>query len=231
MRTLTAYKTRHLLIAGCALIVALAVTRTTWADDAAQGHIARIMRIQGDVQLLSTKPAQKAVIGMAIGADDRVRTAAGSRVLIVFTDGSRLRIGENAEVAIDHYSYQPSSGRGRALINFLKGAFRFTTGKISKMRDKRIEIRTRAANLAVRGTDFWVGPVDGAIGILLLSGALDVRTSAGSVTLDDKKAGTTIAVNTGSNQSLVGTAIAAPTAPARWSDARIQKALAQAAFK
>ncbi len=62
---------------------------------------------------------------MAIGPDDRVRTAAGSRVLIVFTDGSRLRIGENAEVAIDHYSYQPSSGRGRALINFLKGAFRF----------------------------------------------------------------------------------------------------------
>ncbi len=231
MRIQTAFNPRHLLIAGCALILALAVTQTTRADDAEQGHIARIMRIQGDVQLLSTKPAQKAVIGMAVKTNDRVRTAADSRVLIVFTDGSRLSIGENAEVAIDHYSYKPSSGRGRALINFFKGAFRFTTGKISKMRDKRIEIRTRAANLAVRGTDFWVGPVDGSIGVLLLSGALDVRTSAGSVTLNGKKAGTTIAVNTGSNQSLVGTATAAPTAPARWADAKIQKALAQAAFK
>lgn len=230
MPALIAIDLRH-LIAGCALILALVAPQTTWADDAAQGHIARIIRIQGAVQLLSSKPAQTAVVGMAVGLSDRVRTGSGGRVLLVFTDGTRMIIGENAEVAIDRYSYRPEARRGIALIDILKGAFRFTTGKISKMRDKRIEIRTRAANLAVRGTDFWVGPLEGSVGVLLLSGTLDVRTSAGSVTLDGKKAGTMIAVNNSSDQAVVGTAIAAPTPPARWKQTLIERALAQAAFK
>ena len=229
MPALKAFDLRYLLIA-CALIIAFATPQSAWADSATQSAIARIERIQGDVHLLSTKPAQKAVIGMPVGPTDRVRTGTGARAMLVFTDGTRMIIGENAEVAIDRYSYQPEAKRGIALFDMIKGAFRFTTGKISKMREKRIEIRTRAANLAVRGTDFWVGPLKGKVGVLLLSGELDVRTSAGSVTLKGKQAGTTIAVSTSSDQGLVGTAIAAPTPPARWTQKLISSALSQAAF-
>ena len=50
------------------------------------------------------------------------------------------------------------------------------TGKISEMQNKKINVSTPFAALAVRGTDFWWGTVEGQNGVLLVSNSrVDVR--------------------------------------------------------
>ena len=50
------------------------------------------------------------------------------------------------------------------------------TGKIGKMQNKNINVATPFAALAVRGTDFWWGRIEGQYGALLVSNSrLDVR--------------------------------------------------------
>jgi hypothetical protein len=59
-------------------------------------------------------------------------------------------------------------------INATRGAMRFVTGKIGQMRDHNVTVVTPQAALAVRGTDFWVGPIGGEYGVLLLKGKVGV---------------------------------------------------------
>ena len=55
-------------------------------------------------------------------------------------------------------------------------AFRMVTGRIGEMQNKKINVSTPFAALAVRGTDFWWGQVEGQNGALLVSNSrLDVR--------------------------------------------------------
>ena len=78
-----------------------------------------------------------------------------------------------------------------------QGAFRFAEGKIKQMSDRQISVNTPAAALAVRGTEFWAGPIDGQYGVLLLTGKVDVSNRAGAVRLSSPGMGTDIAVHRG----------------------------------
>ena len=61
-----------------------------------------------------------------------------------------------------------------AAVNAAQGAMRFVTGKIGQMQKHDVTVVTREAALAVRGTDVWVGPIDGQYGALLLKGKVRV---------------------------------------------------------
>src|SRR5262249_41421970 len=63
----------------------------------------------------------------------------------------------------------------------LAGAFRFVTGKVAPSATRDASVTTPFAVIAVRGTDFWGGPIDGAFGVLLFDGAVSV-TNAGAAT-------------------------------------------------
>ena len=78
-----------------------------------------------------------------------------------------------------------------------QGAFRFAEGKIKQMSDRQITVNTPAAALAVRGTEFWAGPIDGQYGVLLLTGKVDVSNRAGAVRLSSPGMATDIAVHRG----------------------------------
>jgi len=53
-------------------------------------------------------------------------------------------------------------------------------------------VSTPYAALAVRGTEFWMGPIDGHYGALLLKGKVDVRTGGRTVNLRRPKYGVDI---------------------------------------
>jgi hypothetical protein len=60
------------------------------------------------------------------------------------------------------------------------------------MNEKKITVATPVAALAVRGTEFWAGPIDGQYGVLLLHGKVDVSNRAGAVRLSSPGIGTDI---------------------------------------
>jgi hypothetical protein len=102
---------------------------------------------------------------------------------VTFRDNTVLTLGENARVVVDSYVYDPDKSTGEALLQATQGAFRFATGRLKELKEKKIAVSTPVADIGVRGTEFWGGPIDAKYGILLLNGEVTVSNQAGSVTL------------------------------------------------
>jgi hypothetical protein len=106
--------------------------------------------------------------------NDRLRTGANARLQVTFSDDSSLTLGENANVVIDRFVFNPHKSSADVVLNATQGAFRFAGGKIERMQHKNIVVNTPHSALAVRGTHFWAGPIQGKYGVLLLKGKVRV---------------------------------------------------------
>lgn len=163
---------------------------------------------------------ETAVVGTLVHMNDTLTTGPQARLLVTFRDKTELTLGENASVLVDRYVFDPDAGIGEATLNVTRGAFRFATGALKEMRDKNIKVKTHVAALAVRGTDFWAGPIDGQYGVLLLDKSrLSVANEEGAVMLADAGMGTDIPAplkQTG-----------APSRPYKWPPDKVARALAQ----
>lgn len=87
---------------------------------------------------------------------DTVKTADNIGALhMVFNDGTEVRMGEGATMAIDRFVYNPDTNPGDLAIRVGKGFARFISGKLS---GPRFKVRTPTALIGIRGTDFsvWV---------------------------------------------------------------------------
>ena len=114
---------------------------------------------------------------------DELRTGPNGRLQVTFRDDTVLTLGENANVTIDRYVFDPDRGIGEALFQTTRGAFRFATGRLKDVPDKKITVSTPMAELGVRGTKFWGGPIDGQYGVFLIEGKVIVSNEAGTVIL------------------------------------------------
>ena len=154
----------------------------------AAGQVGTVTQVQNQAQVGS----RTAVVGTPVYMNNQLRTGANARLKITFSDGSDLTLGENARVVVDQFVYNPSKSKGAVVLSAAQGAFRFAGGKIEGMQEKKVVVNTPSAALAVRGTHFWAGPIDGQYGVLLLQGRLNVSNRGGAVTLSRSGQGTDI---------------------------------------
>jgi hypothetical protein len=150
--------------------------------------VGTVTRVQNQAQIGNAT----AVAGTPVHMNDRLRTGANARLQITFRDKSVLTLGENANVVVDRFVYNPAKSTGEVALNASRGAMRFVGGSIEQLQTKKITVSTPVAALAVRGTDFWAGPIDGQYGVLLLKGNVRVSNRAGAVTLSRPGWGTDI---------------------------------------
>jgi len=98
-------------------------------------------------------------VGAQLDDRDKVITGAGGRVLLRLAEGSAVKLGENAELAVDGLADRRGPDAARlvtASLDVVRGAFRFTSdvfGKRRAQRDVRVRIATITAG--IRGTDVW----------------------------------------------------------------------------
>jgi hypothetical protein len=126
-------------------------------------------------------PEHVLVIGSEIVHNERIVTDSQGQTQLLFRDGSTFTVGENADVVIDDFVFDPETTKGKLALSVTQGAFRFVGGKLSK--DGSVEITTPAAVLGVRG-GIVTGEVseDGATTAALHFGdALTVRGRAGEL--------------------------------------------------
>jgi hypothetical protein len=142
---------------------------------------------------------------------EQLWTGTGGRVQVTLNDGSAVALGANARLTLDEFVL-PENGAGRLVIRSIAGAFRFAGGAIDKSVPGAVKIVTPVATIAVRGTDFFAGPIDGAYGVFVFHGRVEVATAAGSVSLIDGE-GTSITRSS-----------AAPGEVKRWAAAKIARA-------
>jgi hypothetical protein len=165
---------------------------------------------------------QDLAAGSVIHRDEALWTGAGGGVEIGFLDGSVVRIGENARLVLDDFVL-PENGTASLILRSVSGALRFAGGAIDHSasngsKDGTVKIVTPIATMVVRGTDFFAGPIDGAYGVFVFHGRVQVATSGGSVSLNDGE-GTSMSRSSD-----------APSPVKRWGAAKIKRAEALVGF-
>ncbi|MBP5856134.1 FecR domain-containing protein [Marivibrio halodurans] len=190
-----------------------------------------IERQAGDVTRAGGNGAvQTLARGAVIYVGDRIETGEAGRVLVRFTDSSRLTLSANATVVIDEFVYSAEDGAAasnRQALNFLTGVYKFISGASGASNPGGFTGNTPVATIGIRGTEFVGGeltvgmpPGTSHIGFQIRAGAIAVTNTFGSVTLDAPGEGTFIPLD-GS---------AAPTPVRQWTAEEAAEADALLAF-
>ncbi len=110
--------------------------------------------------------------GMELRGGDQLYTGAGSRLLVKLSEGSLVKLGENASLRIAEI--QPSKDLFKAVMSVLEGAFRFTTEKVVQKRRRDININVSQVTAGIRGTDLWGRSRDDNQIVCLIEGKIEV---------------------------------------------------------
>jgi len=163
----------------CCLAIIACLVSTSYIQTASAAAVGKVTKVQKQAKVGS----RTATAGTSVNMNDRLRTGPGARLQVRFIDGTELTLGENANVVINRYVYDPAKSTGKMALTSTQGAFRFATGKLNQMKNKDVTVKTPQGALAVRGTEFWSGPIDGHYGTYLMKGKVDVRNRNRAVTL------------------------------------------------
>lgn len=167
---------------GAALI--LFVSAPSFAmNGQAQYPIGEILALEGKAFYVGENGKLPMKHGDPIYMNTTLATAQQSRALILFVDNTEITLGENSELTIDEYvfdPYDPVENKGEFSI---KGAFSWTSGLLSKRPDPEVTIKTTVGSIGIRGTQFWGGTIDGYYGVYVFDGLVDYSTQSGAVSL------------------------------------------------
>ena len=157
------------------LILALAMLSLTPA-------YARTLTVEGVVSPAWVERAGKReplTVGMQLSDKDRVITGERARVMLRMSEGSAVKLGENATLALDGLSEKKSADNTTlvsASLDVAKGAFRFTTGVFGNPRATRdVKVKLGTITAGVRGTDLWGRSLSAEDLVCLLEGRISVR--------------------------------------------------------
>lgn len=130
-------------------------------------------------------PMRVLELGLDVHGQERVVTTEGGLAHMLFLDGSSLTVGQNSQIVLDTFVYDPRTETGQLALNATKGLFRLVGGKISKKNP--VIIRAGAAVIGIRGGIALVevgsaGPAGSGTSVtatLLFGESLTVETPAG----------------------------------------------------
>lgn len=102
--------------------------------------------------------------------NDTLITDTGARMEVIFRDDTRLWLGEQSEIAIDSFFYDPEKTVENRFGGALrKGFSRVVTGRIPRFHPGGFEIRTTHATIGIRGCDIAVETSEAGDRIFILS--------------------------------------------------------------
>lgn len=115
--------------------------------------------------------------GMALQERDRIVTGPNARILLTLPEGSKVKLGESAQMMFDSLVAKQEGGSVflKSALHVASGAFRFTTSVLAKATHRRdVSIRLATLTAGIRGTDLW-GKQGGAKEIVcLVEGKIEV---------------------------------------------------------
>ncbi|HQR04159.1 MAG: FecR domain-containing protein [Proteobacteria bacterium] len=159
-------------LAGLSIWIALA-----WMSLAVAAPPAMVDQVQAPAWLERGGGIRPLAPGDPVVAGDAVRTGPGGRVYLALAEGSLVRLGASAHMDFPRIEATPSLFRG--VFEVAAGAFRFTTGLVSKARPREVAIRVGTATVGIRGTDVW-GKRDAAGDfVVLIEGHIEMTPVTG----------------------------------------------------
>lgn len=202
------------------IVSALALFCFAGGRAAAQEAIGAVSRIQGEASGTRGDATQALGPNASVFPNEVVSTGDGTRLELMFKDNTRLTLSEKTKLTLDTYVFDRAAGLGTIKFEVV-GAFRFLSGRVSKLAKTAVNVTTPVANIGIRGTEFWAGPIDNqALGVFLIDGAVTVSNPAGAQTLSQPGQGTNIAAPG-----------AAPGPVTLWPSDKVNRALATVTFR
>jgi hypothetical protein len=184
------------------LILKLAINALFLISVPAFAGVGSISEFQGGGSVKRGAKVAPATKGSSIEKNDTVSTNSQGRFKIRFVDATTVNITQNSRLVIDDFVYDGNNkSKGKIGLKLALGTARYTSGAIAKGNSKGVGIRTPTATIAVRGTDFVMSVDEAGRSTVVLvpecyndkditkinfecpSGAIDVITAAGIVTL------------------------------------------------
>ena len=132
-------------------IIALCLALEAGAADIGQIKVAK-----GQVTIERNGQSIPAQVGARVQDADTVKTGADGSVGITMGDDSLLSVGPDSVLTLDRYAFEPTTQRGRFDASLNKGTLAVISGRIAKQSPDAMTVRTPAAILGVRGTEFVV---------------------------------------------------------------------------
>src|SRR5277367_42923 len=136
-------------------VVALAVSFTAFSASA-EDAIGQIKTKMGDVKVLRHGAAQPLAVGDHVFQSDTISTAKGASVGITFVDNSMMSLGPSSQLALDQFQFDTTTHAGVFNTSLTKGTLAVKSGQIVQQTPEAMHIKTPAALLGVRGTEFVV---------------------------------------------------------------------------
>ena len=119
--------------------------------------------------------------GMALANKEKVHTGDGGRAMLRMAEGSAVKLGESALLAVDDLVHKQDAKGGAvgAALEVVRGAFRFTTGVLGKSNAQRdVRVKVNAVTAGIRGTDVWGKSDSDRDVVCLLEGRITVTHGA-----------------------------------------------------
>ncbi|HVY07147.1 MAG TPA: FecR family protein [Burkholderiales bacterium] len=142
---------RDILVFGLLVLAGAWWCTHAFADDAG-----RIKVSKGEVMIERGGKMLAAPVGTVVEVEDTVRTGVDGSVGITFHDNSLLSAGPNSELVVEKFIFDSTTHQGEFDTRLKKGTLAVVSGKIVKQSPEAMRIKTPAAIMGVRGTEFIV---------------------------------------------------------------------------
>lgn len=137
---------------GAALMLALAAFPMCGFTQA----VGKIKVVSGEVTVERAGKRLPATLGATVYQADRVTTGKDGSIGLLLDDDSRLSLGPNSSIALDKFDFDLATSDGSCDVSMTKGTLSVVSGKLVQKTPGALKVRTPAAILAVRGTEFSV---------------------------------------------------------------------------
>ena len=159
--------------------LALAIVTATLIATSFSSQAAQVEGLQMPVWVERAGTRLPVRTGMALVESDVVETGKGGRLLIQLADGSFVKLGEDARLALMSLREGDTEpGVLTGLLNVVRGAFRYTAGGLGRMTRRDIQVNVASTTIGIRGTDVWGRSKDGGSTVCLIEGKVTLTHPA-----------------------------------------------------
>lgn len=137
------------------LAAALAVSFAAFPAQA-EDTIGQVKTAKGDVKVMRHGAAQPLAVGDHVFQSDTISTSKGASVGITFVDNSMMSLGPGSQLVLDQFQFDTTTHAGVFNTSLSKGTLAVKSGQIVQQTPEAMHIKTPAALLGVRGTEFLV---------------------------------------------------------------------------
>ena len=138
-----------------ALVVAVLVTATpVFAQQPSAAG--RIKVVSGSAFIVRQNATIPAELGQDVFETDSLKTGADGRIGVTLKDDTRVSLGPSSELHLQRFVYEPGSGSLGMVIQFVRGAAAYVSGRMAKLAPQSIRLETPAAIVGVRGTSLAI---------------------------------------------------------------------------